>query len=167
MKKNEGKNGKKILLSILTVLVITGLIIGCYYMLKKSENKEIKTSVREKIITQENYEEITNQITEELGDSDDAYYFTFACITYMSEAGLTDKYFQSRDDSMLYEKIYNKTVNQLIEDGKQLMSESETTIDDFKRQINIINNTGAELNELNNTNVVNDVVDNNIVENGT
>lgn len=132
-----GKNGsKKIIPIMITIIVIAVLIVGGYFIFVKNGN------VRNKLITKENYNQITEQITEQLKDSDDSYYFIYACITYMSKAGLTEEYLNSQDESLLYKEIYNKTVNQLVQEGKKMLEESDMTLEKFKRQVDIINDMG-------------------------
>ena len=143
------KNLKNILFIIVTLVVVTILAIGGYFIFVK------KGGIRYKYITAENYEQIANEITEKLGDSDDSYYFTYACITYITKDGLTEDYFNNPEDSKLYKSIYNKTVNQLIEEGKKLMEENNMTLEKFKEQVDIINDLGSgNMNIDNNRNSV-------------
>lgn len=144
------KKSKKIIAIIITLIVVAILIIGGYFIFVKKVG-----NVRNKLITAENYNQITEQVTEELTDSDDAYYFIYACITYMSEAGLTEEYLYNQNDNILFKEIYNKTVNQLIEEGKTMMEENDVTLEQFKQQVEAINNNSSfenidenEVNEL-------------------
>lgn len=150
MEKNGSKNVKKVISIILAIFVIAVLIVGGYFIFVKNGN------IRNKLITEENYEKITEQITNELKDSDDAYYYTYACINYMSKSGLTEEYLNSKDDKLLYKDIYNKTVGQLIEEGKTMLNESEMTLEQFKEQVEIINKFNESSNEVIDENAVNE-----------
>ena len=101
MKGNMGKSVKKIIYIILAIVIIAILIVGGYYIFLK------KGDIKNELITKDNYAKVIEQVTEELKDSDDAYYFTYACITYMSKAGLTAEYLDSQNDDLLYKEIYD------------------------------------------------------------
>ena len=51
----------------------------------------------------------------------------------------------TEDESEMYVNIYGKTVQQLIDEGKQLMEENDISLDEYKSKIN-------DLNELSNNN---------------
>lgn len=41
----------------------------------------------------------------------------------------------SEDESAMYASIYGKTVQQLIDEGKQLMEENNITLDQYKQNL--------------------------------
>ncbi len=142
MKENRSKNVKKALFIVLTIIVVLVLIAGGYFIFVKNGN------VRNRLITKENYTKITEQVTEQLKDSDDAYYFIYACINYMSKSGLTEEYLNSKDDDLLYKDIYNKTVQNLINEGKTMLDKDGRTLEEFKNQVDIINNLNNNSSDI-------------------
>ncbi len=162
MKENRSKNIKRIVAIAISIIVVAVLVIGGYFIFTQNGN------IRNKLITKDNYAKITEQVTEQLKDSDDAYYFTYACVNHMSKAGLTEEYLNIQDDDILYKDIYNKTVGQLIDEGKNLMSESDMTLEKFKEQVEIINKFSNSTNEVIDENEVNEwIKENNSLINET
>lgn len=138
---------KKILYIIIGIVLIGALCIGAYALLKNKDNTSstasniISTkSIKKEQITAENYEEISKKVTEELGDTDDTYYFSYACMYYIMKDGFTQEYMTTQDESLLYKNICNKTVQNLIDEGKKLMKENNVTVEQYKKQLETINN---------------------------
>ena len=138
---------KKILYIIIGIVLIGALCIGAYVLLKNNDNASstasniISTkSIKKEQITAENYEEISKKVTEELGDTDDTYYFSYACMYYIMKDGFTQEYMTTQDESLLYKNICNKTVQNLIDEGKKLMKENNVTVEQYKKQLETINN---------------------------
>lgn len=136
---SEKGNSKTILCIVIAIIIVIALIIGGYFLLKSADNTTIGASVssiKSEVITAENYEEVSNKIEEELGETDETYYFAYACMYYIMQDGLTAEYMTSQDESLLYKNIYNKTVQTLIDEGKNLMEENDITVEEFKQQVN-------------------------------
>lgn len=138
---------KKIIFIVIGILLIGALCIGVYVLSKDKVNISDTTSniistksIKEEQITAENYEEISKKVTEELGDTDDTYYFSYACMYYIMKDGFTQEYMTTQDESLLYKNIYNKTVQNLIDEGKQLMKDNNITVEQYKQQLEKTNN---------------------------
>lgn len=128
----------------IVIILIFAFCIGGYFLFCRngnsiftstsniSDNKNIK---KEKI-TSENYEEISNRVSKELGDVNDTYYFSYACMYYIMKDGFTKEYMTTQDESLLYKNIYNKTVQELINEGQQLMKDNNITIEEYKQNLN-------------------------------
>ena len=134
---NEGKN-KKIIYIVVAVVLLIVIGVGIYFVVG---NKDAKISkLREETITAENYEDVTNKLEAELGEADEVYYYAYACMYYMMTDGLSEEYMNSQDESIIYKNIYNKTVQQLMDEGKKLMEENDVSVEQFKQQVENLNN---------------------------
>ena len=51
---------------------------------------------------------------------------------------------ESQQKEIMYSKIYGKTINQLISEGKKLMQDNNISIDEYKKSLNSLNNTTNE-----------------------
>jgi len=122
---------KKVLMIAVAVIVAIVVILGGFLLLSSG-----KSSLKKEVVSQENYEKILDEVEKKFGESDETYYFTYACIYHTAKAGFTDEYLQSKDESMLYKEISGKTVQQLIDEGKQLMEENNVTIEEYKEKLN-------------------------------
>lgn len=124
----------------ITIAIIIMAIIGIAYCMiqdgtiQVSNNIFIK-SIRKETISKENYEELSTKIPEELGETDDAYYFSYSSMYYVMKEGFTQEYLTTEDQSLLYKNIYGKTVQNLIDEGKQLMKDNNITLEQFKEQL--------------------------------
>ena len=136
---SEKGNSKTILCIVIAIIVVIALVVGGYFLLKNNDSTTAGTgtaSIKSEVVTAENYEELTDKVGTELGETDEAYYFAYACMYYIMQDGLTTEYMTSQDDSLLYKNIYNKTVQTLIDEGKNLMEENDVTVEEFKQQVN-------------------------------
>ena len=136
---SEKGNSKAILCIVIAIIVVIALVIGGYFLLRNKDEITAGTevaSIKSEVITEENYEKVSEQLEKELGDTDETYYFAYACMYYIMQDGLTAEYMSSQDDSLLYKNIYNKTVQTLIDEGKNLMEENDITVEEFKQQVN-------------------------------
>ena len=115
---------------VIAVVVAIAVIVGGYFLLSSG-----KGNFKKQIVSQENYEEILNKIIDKLGDTDETYYYTYACIYHVAQAGFTNEYLQNKDESLLYKDVIGKTVQQLIDEGKQLMEEKNVTVESYKQQL--------------------------------
>lgn len=139
-KNNDGK-----VLYIIIVLIVIALIGGGVY-LALNNNENIITSgsiftksLKDEVVTAENYEEIKQKMENELKE-DELYYASYAMLTYITQDGLTNLLNIEEDDSAMYVRIYGKTVKQLIDEGKQLMKENDMTIEKYKESLEQMNN---------------------------
>lgn len=121
---------KKVLIIVIAVVVVVALIVGGYFLMSSG-----KSNFKKEVVTQENYEQILDKIVDKLGETDETYQYTYACIYYYAKDGLTAEYLQSKDESLLYKNITGKTVQQLIDEGKQLMEENNITVETYKQQL--------------------------------
>lgn len=124
---NTGKGKNTKLYAIIAVVVVAVIAVVLFFVFSGS-------GVKGETITADNYQEILTRVQEEIKD-DDLYYVSFA-IGYHSmkdymEASLSGE----ADENAMYKNIYGKTVQQLIDEGKQLMEENNLTIDQIKEQI--------------------------------
>ena len=86
-----------------------------------------------------------NQAEQEFTEDDEEiYYLSYAVMYYIMTDGMEAALSGSEDESEMYVNIYGKTVQQLIDEGKQLMEENNVSLDEYKQKI-------KDLNELSNT----------------
>lgn len=45
---------------------------------------------------------------------------------------------------MAYKSLFGKTIRELIEEGKKLMKDNNITLEQYKEQLNSLNNLGEE-----------------------
>ena len=121
---------KKVLMIVVAVVVAIAVRVGGFLLLSSG-----KSSLKKEVVSQENYETILNEVEKKFGESDETYYYTYACIYHTAKAGFTEEYLQSKDQSMLYKDIAGKTVQQLMDEGKQLMEENNITIEEYKEKL--------------------------------
>lgn len=115
----------------------------------KNENtaseQNTSKSIKNEVITAENYEKLMNQAEQEFTEDDEEiYYLSYAVMYYIMTDGMEAALSGSEDESEMYVNIYGKTVQQLIDEGKQLMEENNVSLDEYKQKI-------KDLNELSNT----------------
>lgn len=101
----------------------------------KTNGEIFSKSVKSETITAENYEEISDKIAEELKDDEELYYMSYSVMYYIARDGLSAAFSNTNDESAMYVNIYGKTVQQLIDEGKQLMKDNNMTIEKFKEQM--------------------------------
>lgn len=130
---------------ILTIIVIVILVVALYFVLNQDTNSTsggiFGKSIKNETITPENYEELSESVAQELGDTDDLYYFSYATMYHMMKDGMSSALSGNEDESAMYANIYGKTIQQLINEGKQFMEENDVTIEQFKDSIENMNNT--------------------------
>ena len=129
MEINLGKQeGKTKTLVIIIVLLIIVVAIVAYFLLSGS-------SIGNTVISADNYEEISDEIANEYGDGDEVYYYSYACSYYIMTNAMSSEYLTTEDDSLLYQDIYGKTVDELISEGKDLMEENGVTPESWKESL--------------------------------
>lgn len=122
---------KKVIMIVVAVIVAIAVIVGGYLLIALG-----KSNLKKEVVSQENYDAILDEVGKKFGDSDETYYYTYACIYYTSRAGFTAEYLQSKDEGLLYKEIIGKTVKQLMDDGKRIMEENNVTIESYKEKLN-------------------------------
>jgi len=143
---SENKSNKGLIVFIVIVIIVV-LGIGGYFLLKNKDtiptggNNTQTSSKLNETITAENYEKLTEEIAQELGDTDNLYYFSYATTYYIAKDGMSAAFSGNEDESAMYANIYGKTANDLIKEGKELMEENDVTIDEFKENLKKLENT--------------------------
>lgn len=141
-----------LLFAIIALLVIAIIAVGSYLILSdysasssgsssdspsesSSSTSLFSKSIKNEVVTADNYVEISNKIGEELKDTDEPYQFLYACTYYIMTDGMASILDPNADENASYARIYGKTVGQLINEGKQLMVDNNTTVEQFKQSI--------------------------------
>ena len=150
--KHIPKKGKNIVINIILNLFITicvicviflGIDLGFRFTGNEEKLNEIIAKInnalpfnnfKNTIITAENYEEISNQLADNLKE-DELYYYTYATVYYMAQDGFSNLLALAEDESLMYQNIYNKTVKQLINEGISLMKENNITWEEYKSSL--------------------------------
>jgi len=114
---------KKNLISIILVIVV---LVGGFLIRNRN--------VKKQIITADNFDNVVESIRDSLTE-DETCYFTYACMKYMLSDGMASALADTGNADAMYTKIYNKTVGELIEEGKQLMKDDNTTVEQYKQAL--------------------------------
>lgn len=156
---NEEKGkANVVLIAIISIITILVLGIGLFFIFssndKSSNNSDVNSSssglfskgIKDEVVTAENYQDLSSRIAPELNNEDEAYQFVYACMYYIMQDGMSVAFdFNLTDeekDSKTYERVYGKTVKQLINEGKQLMKDNDMTVEKFKQGMeDFANNT--------------------------
>lgn len=125
LRKQDGTAKVAIIVIILLIIVVA---IVAYLLFGGS-------SVGNTVVSADNYEEISNEIADEYNDGDEVYYYSYACTYYIMTNAMSSEYLESEDDSLLYQDIYGKTVDELISEGKGLMEENDITPESWKESL--------------------------------
>lgn len=129
----------------IVVIVAIALIVGAWFLLGDKGSVDIfSKSIKNEVITAENYEEVTKKFQEEVGESDELYYAGYAMFYYIMKDGMASAFEPNPDESAVYANIYGKTMKQLVEEGKQLMKDNNVTIEQFKQGMQEFGNTTIE-----------------------
>ncbi|MCI9178026.1 MAG: hypothetical protein HFJ28_05660 [Clostridia bacterium] len=131
--ENEAKKGSKVAIYvIIAVIVVAVLAVGGFFLL----NANAVNSLKQETVSAENYEDLLKKVDEKMPGQDDAYYFAYANIYYIMESAMT-----ATNEEEIYTKIYGKTVQQLIDEGKQIAKDNNVTLEQIKEQIDELNKT--------------------------
>ena len=139
---NDTKKKTKVVIIVFLIILVT-IVVGGFFLIKKGI---FLSNIRKETITAENYEEIFNRISEELKDTDDIYYLSYSVMYYMMKDGISSTLNGNEDENAMYVNIYEKTVQQLIDEGKQLMIDNNVSIEEFKENIKDLENLDNNLN---------------------
>ncbi|MBR1540724.1 MAG: hypothetical protein IJ629_06205 [Clostridia bacterium] len=94
-------------------------------------------------LNQENFDKISKNFSENNKDSDDLYYYTYAFMYYSFKAYEDIDSFNDMENIDTNQKMYGKTINELINDGKQLMKDDNTTIEEYKKSLKELENNST------------------------
>ena len=130
--ENKPKNSKGFVAAIVILVIIIIASVVCFFV--------FNTSALNKTITAENYEELMDELGDELRDSDEAYYFSYALLYHTYTDAMTAALAGNDDEEAIMVNIYGKTPEQLIEEGKQLMEEDGVTLDEVKETMDSLAN---------------------------
>lgn len=142
------KKGKKNLYIIIGLIIVV-LGIGAVFILNlngsdnsvDTGNSVFSKSIKDEVITAENYDEIMDRIGQELTNDEELYYISYSVMYYIVKDGLSSAFTNPDDENAMYVNIYGKTVKKLIEEGKQLMQDNNMTIEEYKQQLETVNST--------------------------
>ena len=153
---NHGeRKSNKLLWILVSLIIVVVAVIGIYFLFDNGE--ETSRSIRNETITAENYEEVMNNLETEMKYDEEIYYLSYSIMCYMFEDGFASAFTNPEDETAMYTRIYGKTVQQLIDEGKQLMKDNDMTIEKFKKSLEETNeeieNLNDDIEEINNINV--------------
>lgn len=147
------KKGLKIVLDLFIVVcsilvIIVGVDVGLSLTGNDDKKKELYSVIQDIlpiknykniIITEENYDEIMEQMKEELNKEDEVYYASYSMMYYMIQDGMTEVFSnldnENYNEKAVYSRIYGKTMNQLIDEGKLLMKQENITLEQYKKNL--------------------------------
>ena len=116
------KNCQGILITIVVIILCVILIF------KNINNSNMSNTMLNTVVTADNYKTIVNMFNE---NRDELYYFICACLYY----SFTERFSTGQDENNAMKKIYGKTVQQLIDEGKQIMKDNKITVEQYKKQL--------------------------------
>ena len=117
-------------ISLIILLIIVAVIIcGVILIFNKTNNNSGNSSKLNTVVTADNYNTIGNIFNE---NQDELYYFTYACLYY----SFTERFSTGQDENTAMQKIYGKTVQQLVDEGKQMMKKDNITVEEYKKKLN-------------------------------
>lgn len=119
------ERGSAIVYVIIAVIVIALAGLAIYYILEESD-------VKNEVITAENINDILEVIEKRAKKDDELYYVNYAIMYHIMQNGIADQSGAKKDKNELYKNIYGKTVQELINEGKELMEENSITLKQFK-----------------------------------
>ena len=144
MSNHEKNKSSKGLIVFIVIIVVIAL--RSKETVTTGGNSIQTSSVLNETITSENYEELTENVAQELGDTDELYYFTYATTYHIMQDGLASAFSENQDESAMYINIFGKTANDLIKEGKELMQENDITIDEFKESLKNLEDASNTIN---------------------
>ena len=156
---NSVTKKKNLAIYIIVIIIIIAIVgVGLYFVLGQDTTETSNTNnlnnststsgealgknIKEEVITAENYEEILNRIENEISEDDeDIYYLSYAMMYYMFSSGISSAVAGNDVETEMYSEIYGKTIQQLIDEGKQLMEENDVPLEEYKESLTNLNNT--------------------------
>lgn len=148
MANHEKRNRSTAFYVILTIVIIAILCLVLYFILNKDAVSTISSifqpSIKNETITAENYDEIMDRIENEFNqDDEELYYLSYAMMYHILNDGISSAFSNTTDENAMYASIYEKTVGQLIEEGKQLMEDNNVTIEQYKEGLENLNSINS------------------------
>ena len=125
----EKKSNKGWIVAIIVLILVVAVALILFFVVNNN-------NIRNKTFTAENYEELMDQIGEDLEGSDDLYYLSYSMLYYIMRDGMAAALTGNEDESAIMVNIYGKKVQELIDEGKQLMEDNGVSLVDYKEQIN-------------------------------
>lgn len=135
---------RKIMYLGIVSLLILLLLTGC------STN-----NLANRVLSKENYDEITTKYAQDNANKDEVVYFTYAITNHILKDGLENvlnlEMTEEQKEIETYKNIYGKTINQLVEEGKTLMKANNMTVDKYKENLkNLSNSINNDYSTINN-----------------
>ena len=133
--KPKQSQGFAVAIVLLGLIIIASVI--CFFV--------FNTSAVNKTITAENYQTLMDELGDEIGDKDEAYYLSYAFLYYTYTdavtAALAGNDVEAAMEGAMMVNIYGKTPKQLIDEGKQLMEDDGVTLEEVKETVDdLVNN---------------------------
>ena len=137
MRKCE--EGKGIAIVIIAIVVILIVALGMVALMMINGQNKIKSEV----ITADNYDEIIARIDKELEGQDDLYYLSYSVMYHIMQDSMTSALSEEGEANKneIYASVYGKSVQELIDEGKELMRKNNVTIEQFKEELNNFSNS--------------------------
>ena len=138
MEEQTKKKNTKVIVGIViaVIVVIVALVVVGIFLLKGEGDK-----IRQETLTAENFETVMNKLETSMQSEDDLYYFTYAATYYIMKDGMAAALEGKTDESEMYVNIYGKTVQQLMDEGKQIAEENNLTIEQVREQVDELSNS--------------------------
>ena len=116
MKKNNQKGAINIIAIILIIVIIIAIVFAVLYF----------TDFKRTKLTEENIDEVMEEAGDKL-DEDEKAYLAYSVMYYVFTDGLSNL----DDEDAAYKNIYDKTIQDLINEGKDMMEEEGITPEEF------------------------------------
>lgn len=140
----------KLIVTLLIAILVC--IAGGYIGLKITGNEDkiaeitsyinnlLSFGYKNTIITAENYNDMIEKMNEEIENENEILYASYAMLYYITQDGIGEAFSslekESYNEQKMYKRIYGKTINQLISEGKELMRENDMTLEKYKQNLN-------------------------------
>ena len=141
--KNAKHKGVIITIVVLVALGILGVLTDDNdesVTISSNENNTailntFSNSKKETVITKENYDEVIDKMDEYIDTEEELYYLSYSIMYYMARDGVSSALLGNESEEAMYVNIYGKTVQQLINEGQQLMKDNNITLEEYKKQL--------------------------------
>ncbi|MCI8621323.1 MAG: hypothetical protein HFJ50_06335 [Clostridia bacterium] len=138
MKRREEGKGIAIIIIAIVVILIVALGMGALFVLNNH------SQLKKEIITAENYDEIIAKLDKELEGQDDLYYISYSVMYHIMQDGMASALEDEENQNAIYASIYGKSVQELIDEGKDMMQKNGVTVEQFKTELNKVSNQTIE-----------------------
>lgn len=126
--RNLKKSNKGYTIIILILIIAVAAVL--FFIVRNNKN-----DIRSQVFSAENFEELMNEISVELHGTDDIYYLGYAIMYNAMKEGFASAMVGGEPEEAMYESIYGRRVQDLINEGKDLMRKNDVTIEEFKEQV--------------------------------